>query len=455
MLVLQQQQPSRRRRPPRLCCCAVAAVVGFLPPQLSLFLLLSSSSFRRPSYSSFPPVAVVVVVSGFESTSSALNANYNYFNNNKGPLSKKAATAIPSFFQARAFATATDDNDSNSNNNNSRMLSRRISQLVPSVGGEGSPIRRLIGTVDVDGAGTAHALERQADPFLLLDYATLEKDNMPPFGPHPHRGHSVVTLLLRGRVKSWDSFSQKETVVRGPASYWADAGSGIFHDETTVIEDENDPAQHVELYQLWVCNKEEDRLAPPKAQYETELPVVEARNQADEVVGTIRYYVGGGGDAKGKNRIETPHPITVAHVFQKPGSTFRVPIDADCGGFVVPTEVHGELTFAGSTTVTSEQVNDVLVLETSSSDGDGDDDEDDRAGDYLEVATSPSSSSSSSYLVCTGERIGEPWSKKLVASGAVIARTPEEARDIAAKVEGYAAAGKQQGGGGSYAPFGK
>jgi hypothetical protein len=55
-------------------------------------------------------------------------------------------------------------------------------------------------------------------------------------------------------------------------------------------------------------------------------------------------------------------------------------------------------------------------------------------------------------MVIVGETIDEPWAKKLVANGAVIAASPDEAREIATQVEAYAAAGKQKGG--SFAPFG-
>jgi len=64
-------------------------------------------------------------------------------------------------------------------------------------------IPRLIGTVDIDGMGTAHPLA-EVDPFILLDMAKINKNAMPPFGAHPHFGHSVATILLAGEVSSQD-----------------------------------------------------------------------------------------------------------------------------------------------------------------------------------------------------------------------------------------------------------
>ena len=87
--------------------------------------------------------------------------------------------------------------------------------------------------------------------------------------------------------------------------------------------------------------------------------------------------------------------------------------------------------------------NEVLVLENN--------DESD-ISDFLHIQSSESSPAE--YLICVGERIKEPWYKKLVANGAVVAQSEQEARDIAAKVEEYAKAGKSDSDSASFAPFG-
>jgi len=289
---------------------------------------------------------------------------------------------------------------------------------------------RLIGTVDIDGKGTKHPLE-QADPFMLLDYApSIPKNNAPPFGAHPHRGHSVLTILTKGKVMSWDSFTNKETIAQAPASYWVDAGSGIFHDEVSRVDDESDESQHVALFQLWVSVKEEDRLKPAGLQYDMDLPAVEAKNADGKVVGSIRHYCGGGA------KITTPHPIVVAHVVQQANTSLRFPVDPAFGGVVI--HMSGCPTFAGATTP-SEPFEVLVLADTSSSDVDV---------DFLDVT---SSASEAEYLICVGEQVKEPWFKKLVANGAVIAKSPEEAREIAQRVEEYAATGKTSG---CYGPFG-
>ena len=318
---------------------------------------------------------------------------------------------------------------------------RTIDKIVPATHGK---ITRLLGTVDCDGAGTKHALA-DVDPFILCDYGTIGKNKMPPFGAHPHRGHSVVTILLGGQVQSWDSFldgTEDPLVLKAPASYWVDAGTGVFHEEHSVIEDESDPSQHMRLLQLWVGVTEADRQKPPRVQHDQDLPIVDclgSKDGSEEVVGKATYYIGGP-SASHKSTIETPHPIQVVHIVQQPGTTYNLPVNPVHGGFVVILQ--GQGTFGGATPT---QDCDVMVLST-----------DDSQGDSLQIETPSSSATPTEYAVCTGQRNDdekEPWAKKLVANGAIIAKTAEEARAMAPKVEEMSKSGKQEGG--SFAPFGR
>jgi len=306
-------------------------------------------------------------------------------------------------------------------------MSRTIDQVVPAT--VTATITRLIGTVDIDGNGTSHPLA-EVDPFILLDMGKIPKHNMPPFGAHPHRGHSVVTILLQGQVKSWDSCTGDEStlVLKAPSAYWVDAASGVFHDEKSVIDDESDPTQHMELFQLWIGVREEDRQKPPRVQHDSDLVPLELKDTNNAIVGSGLYYVGGP-----NSNIETPHPISVCLVQQTKGTTYRHPVDAKHGGFVVHRS--GCPSFAGTT---PPNVNDVLVLNNR-----------DTESEYLEVTTTPEEDAE--YLICTGEKNNEKWYKKSVANGAIITATPEEAQELAPKVEAMSKAGKA---GGSFAPFG-
>ena len=276
----------------------------------------------------------------------------------------------------------------------------------------------------------------------MLDQAYIPENEKPPFGRHPHRGHSVVTLLLQGKVRSWDSFGNTKHTLTGPAAYWVDAGSGVFHEESSVVDDEDDPTQHITLCQLWIGVREADRQKPARVQYQESLPVEELEGG----IGTITYYVGGPG-----NTVETPNPIFVAMVHQHAGTTYDMPVSASHGGFIVnlsgndktvatqQSDAAHPATFAG---ITPNGTLDVLVLDKEAR-GDGQ--------AHISIVASPDAPAD--YLVCLGERNGpeEPSFKKLVANGAIIAKTPGEARDIAKTAEQLSSAGLETG---IFAPFG-
>jgi redox-sensitive bicupin YhaK (pirin superfamily) len=306
------------------------------------------------------------------------------------------------------------------------MTSRTIKKIVPAT--KTGKITRMIGTLDIDGSGTNHPLE-SVDPFILLDHGVVPINEMPPFGAHPHRGHSVITVLLQGKVKSWDSFKPKDEwyTLTAPASYWVDAGSGVFHDERSVIDNADDATQHIKLFQLWVGVKESERSNPPKVQKDENLECYECKDAGGNVVGRGICYVGR------NSPISTPHPVEVRLIKQLPKTTYRVPIDSKHSGFVV--HVNGAPRFAGTS---PNKDLDVLVL-----------DECDDTTNYLEVITCEEEAE---YLVCTGEPINEKWVKKLTANGAIIAATEDEARSLVPSVDAMSAAGKVENG--SFAPWG-
>jgi redox-sensitive bicupin YhaK (pirin superfamily) len=303
--------------------------------------------------------------------------------------------------------------------------SRTIARVVPPTR-TNPAITRLIGTVDIDGAGTAHPLA-EADPFILLDFAKIDKNAMPPFGAHPHFGHSVATILLAGKVRSRDSIQLKDDILQGPGTCLVDAGSGLFHDEVSVIDDEQDPTQHMKLFQLWMGVKDADRSKPARVQFTSRLPTVECVDpQSGDVVGCVTYYLGD------KTLIETLHPILVMHIQQRARTTYHVPTVPTHGGFVV--HMLGRASYGEVVTVSMsivEDINTVLVL-NNTNDSDG--------PDHLLVTTEDDTE----YLVCSGERIREPWVKKLVANGALFAKTVDQARELATKVEEMAKAVKAQ-----------
>ena len=118
----------------------------------------------------------------------------------------------------------------------------------------------------------------------------------------------------------------------------------------------------------------------------------------------------------------------------------QFPINGEYGGFVVHLE--GCATYGNDSNSETKETYAVHVL------GDNKDE------NYLQITTSAADSdkSKTSYLICVGETIDEPWYKKLTSNGAVVAKSQEEAREIASKVEEYSKEGLSSG---NFAPFGK
>jgi redox-sensitive bicupin YhaK (pirin superfamily) len=372
----------------------------------------------------------------------------------------------------------------NSTTTTTTTMSRSIAKVIPATRTNPS-LNRLIGTVDMDGSGTDHPLP-EVDPFILLDSGAITKNAMPPFGAHPHAGHSVVTILLQGKVSSWDSFSFPTTaashqddgilsseinnnnnnnnnrnhIISAPASYWVDAGSGLFHNEVSVIANEDDPSQHVRLLQLWVGVQDVDRTRAPRLQYDESLPVEEIIGTKNDsgttddpssttgtaIVGRAIHYVGP------TTKIQTLHPISVIHVTQRAGTTYRMPLEPTHGGFIVSIDGNGKF----GTTIVSDTYTVLVLADVTDQEEDTKKNQEGGSGGsgnntYIDIQTDPNTDAE--YIVCVGEKHGEVWVKKLVANGAVIAATPEQAREIATKVEGMATRGKGEEG--TFAPFGR
>ena len=93
-------------------------------------------------------------------------------------------------------------------------------------------------------------------------------------------------------------------------------------------------------------------------------------------------------------------------------------------------KIYGEV--VNDSTSIVEDINTVLVLNNTN---------DFEEPDHLLVTTEDNTE----YLVCLGERIHEPWAKKLVANGALFAKTVNQARELARKVEEMAKAVKETG----------
>lgn len=79
-----------------------------------------------------------------------------------------------------------------------------------------------------------NALQRAADPFLLMDYHPVKvyapTDRPRGVGPHPHRGFETVTMAFEGSVAHHDSTGAGGVIGPGDVQ-WMTAAGGILHKE--------------------------------------------------------------------------------------------------------------------------------------------------------------------------------------------------------------------------------
>ncbi|MEM9304547.1 MAG: hypothetical protein AAGE01_20715, partial [Pseudomonadota bacterium] len=84
---------------------------------------------------------------------------------------------------------------------------------------------RLIGTTDIDGNGTQHAVD-QVDPIVLFDFVKTRTDGKSAFRPHPHFGLTAMSFLpSTGAWGAWDSLAGESDHELHPGGlYYVHAG---------------------------------------------------------------------------------------------------------------------------------------------------------------------------------------------------------------------------------------
>jgi redox-sensitive bicupin YhaK (pirin superfamily) len=108
----------------------------------------------------------------------------------------------------------------------------------------------------------------QVSPFLLLHHAGPEhhEPNEPKtrLNPHPHRGFEPVTFLFSGKLHHKDSLGNEGFLEAGDVQ-WMTSGSGIIHSEGPSSSFAKEGGT-LELIQLWVNLRREDKMTAPKYQ---------------------------------------------------------------------------------------------------------------------------------------------------------------------------------------------
>ncbi|MGH9406534.1 MAG: pirin family protein [Terriglobia bacterium] len=125
----------------------------------------------------------------------------------------------------------------------------------------------------------SNGVEREIDPFLMLDYAGPTDFQASPrphgVGEHPHRGFETVTIAYQGAVEHRDSAGNSGTIRPGDVQ-WMTAASGVVHEE----QHEREFASHggtFEMIQLWVNLPKTHKMSKPRYQaiLKERIPAVE------------------------------------------------------------------------------------------------------------------------------------------------------------------------------------
>jgi len=105
------------------------------------------------------------------------------------------------------------------------------------------------------------------DPFLLIHHWSNtfkgeQKQKNVGVGPHPHRGFSPVTVILKGGIHHRDSLGN-DSVVQAGGVQWMNAGKGVTHSERPTAEIAKNGGEF-EIIQFWVNTKSDLKLISPE-----------------------------------------------------------------------------------------------------------------------------------------------------------------------------------------------
>lgn len=159
--------------------------------------------------------------------------------------------------------------------------------------------------IDMDGFPVKQALPTQKvqqwDPFLLLHHAKVKYSKRKlarhqGVGPHPHRGFSPVTFVIKGEVHHRDSWGNDQIAKEGEVQ-WMHAGAGIVHSERpseTLVEKQG----HQEIVQLWINSPAAKKMIPPTYSYIAKEAMTRFSSEDKKINNNL--ITGTYGDLKGK-----------------------------------------------------------------------------------------------------------------------------------------------------------
>ncbi|MBL8230685.1 MAG: pirin family protein [Bryobacterales bacterium] len=196
--------------------------------------------------------------------------------------------------------------------------------------GDGFPVRNLF---------PSNPIQRELDPFLLLDYAG--PADFPPankqrgVGEHPHRGFETVTVVYQGQVAHRDS-SGTSGIVSAGGVQWMTAGSGVVHEEMHSMAF-TQAGGTFEAIQLWVNLPRRLKMTAPKHQLLDHIPEMKQDGARIRVIaGTCRV-----GEHIVAGPAETHTPIEMYDVTLAAGASLdlAMPARQNAALFVLRGEV--------------------------------------------------------------------------------------------------------------------
>lgn len=163
--------------------------------------------------------------------------------------------------------------------------------------GDGFPVRNLFPSNDLD---------REVDPFLMLDYAGPQ--HFPPtdqsrgVAEHPHRGFETVTIVYEGVLAHRDSAGNAGVIGPGDVQ-WMTAASGVVHEE---MHEKNWAKRGGTLHaiQLWVNLQRAQKMSAPGYQtiLNADIPDIDINGGG----GRLRVIAGSFQGRRGPARTFTP-----------------------------------------------------------------------------------------------------------------------------------------------------
>jgi len=139
---------------------------------------------------------------------------------------------------------------------------KQVKYLLPAVEIDmgGFPVKQPLPTQKI----------QQLDPFLLLHHAHTKYNNrrlakQQGVGPHPHRGFSPVTFVVKGEVHHRDSWGNSQIAKKGEVQ-WMNAGAGIVHSERP-SQNLVEGSREQEIVQLWINSPSTKKMIPPEYFY--------------------------------------------------------------------------------------------------------------------------------------------------------------------------------------------